>query len=285
MQARPHLIVEVVILSAAFRGKNCTITAWRIIEMLLIQSQSWERDFYMRFLLVLWFPLNGAQSRAPSGTESNKGLLKGSSLLCLWAKPTCLGNLLVRWLRLVLVVLSLRNTHSVAGSCTCTWGNRHLTRISWKPGGRTPRQQPANKQNIWIAICQISIFLGLLLKHVGALWSYFREGVRGWDGVSWSCACKCCERWCPHSSSLSGLSLLPPLTSLFQARKLPVELHGVWTCFLRPELTTWVLLFVKSVRWHISSPFVWLQQTKMWNLKTITEKEIYMQDSGLMQNM
>lgn len=80
--------------------------------------------------------------------------------------------------------LSLRNTYNEAGSCICTWRNRHLTRISLKSGGKIPKQQPTTKQKIILfAICQISIFLGLLLKFVGALWCYFKEGAKrmGWN--------------------------------------------------------------------------------------------------------
>lgn len=99
--SRASLIVEVAILSAAFPpAPSLYRESYRYCWFSLRagrETSIW--GFFWSF--ILWFPLNRAQSRAPSGNENNKSLLKGSILLCLWARLTCLGNLLVRWLRLV----------------------------------------------------------------------------------------------------------------------------------------------------------------------------------------
>lgn len=103
MQAKPHLITEVVIHSAAFRGKNWTITVSRIIEVLLIQSQGWERDFYMRFLLVLHslisFKMDPKQS--PFRKWKQQGLAEWQQPAVSLSKAYMSREPPVRWLRLV----------------------------------------------------------------------------------------------------------------------------------------------------------------------------------------
>lgn len=99
---RASLIVEVVIPSTAFRRKNCTILCRESYRYCWFSLRAGRETSIWSFFwsCILWFPLNRVQSRAPSGNKNNRGLLKGSTLLCLWARLTCLGNLLVRWLRL-----------------------------------------------------------------------------------------------------------------------------------------------------------------------------------------
>lgn len=55
--------------------------------------------------------------------------------------------------------------------------------ILWESPWNWGKKPQTTKQKIFIAISQISIFLGLLLKFIGALWSYFKEGT---NRMSWN---------------------------------------------------------------------------------------------------